>query len=177
MVSKVHTMTDWLKRPYCPDTDEDVVVSMWLTSHLRDGARGRRLRRVIDGDAETEAYRPAVHTLLRFASCDVLCDPTTDGTEPIVWAWACFDLEPTPALHYVAVKKSAHEDGDYKLAAEMVTELLRPLHVCKVPVGLTAEIPLLNRPEMKALGAGRRDGWYVDDTFFARTFTTLRKPA
>lgn len=170
-------MSDWTRRPYNAEWDRDAVTYLWIRSHAIQGARGRRLRRLLDTDENFRAHIPAVHWILEHASTTVLCDPEraemSEQGPPIIYAFATVTDDPA-LLHYVAVKNTVIDKNDYALAAEMVQELTATLRSGEV-VGVTQEIPLLNRPEMRALNAGRGERWYMDDTYFARMFGEQQK--
>lgn len=103
-------MTDWLKRPYDPETDHDAIVALWLRSYSLS-PYGKRVEHY-------DRLRYVVSWLLNsgVAKTEVICDPEHPE---IIWAFACTTGE--NIVHYTVVKNSAVRLG---LSAEMLRELL-----------------------------------------------------
>ena len=174
-------MADWLKRPYCAATDRDAVTHLWVRSHARDGARGKRLRRLLDVDEDFRAHLPGIQWVLDSAgtAVEVLVDPErAEGPAASVWGFAARESAPDSrhagVLHYVALRQPILEGG-WDLVAEMLQELLAPVLAQDGPIALTCEIPLLREPELKARGVGRTNRCYTDDTWWMRQWGARRQ--
>jgi hypothetical protein len=173
-------------RPYDPSSDENVCVYMWVWSYLSHATRSRRLwkawdlsqhnngrRGYIESQVDTrdgwEVLAPVVRRMLHERRCDVLCVASDPDT---VLGWICYELDPLPLLHGMAIKSSLTGDvklgKDWTVIVDFAKELLAPLLESKLPVGITMEIPFLSWNEIKAAGWQRPNSWYQDDTYYAR---------
>ena len=152
----------WRLRPIA-DVDgpeSSAVVALWLADHEAGGVRARRLGRRSPG--ATSADSVALARYVRWLVARAVVTVATDLDEPILFGFAAWEPD-LSALHYAAVVPTLLGDPD--LAAELLRVLLAPLEA--ETVGITMEIPALNRPELKALGV-RRARWYHDSTWQAR---------
>lgn len=119
-------MSDWVKRAYDPETDEDAVLFTWIRS-LAGSRYGTQLgAHVAESDAARDfwdAHRPMVLRLMDASDIVVICDPdratvSADGP-PLIWGWLCTEGE--ELIHYVLVKRNVVREG---LGADIVRDLL-----------------------------------------------------
>ncbi len=169
-------MTDWIKRPYDPKTDEDGIVYLWLKSYAHARHNVERGANRDSSDAERRYWRehaPVVELLLKCAQTDVLCDPervhASDAGPPVILAFACYSDD---AVHYVSVKRQYARAG---FGAEMVRELLGD-RLTK-SMGFTHELVEMTpkrRDAAPAVGVAVPDRWYDDRHWVTRQFIGVR---
>lgn len=119
-------MSDWIRRPYNREWDEDAIAYLWLKSYCHSRA-GLRAGAHVDASPEElvflDAHRPIVEWLLGNAKTEVLCDPDrsepSEAGPPIVWAFAC--TSGNDVIHYALAKRSAVKA---RLSGDMLRDLL-----------------------------------------------------
>lgn len=118
-------MSEWVIRPYDPETDEDVVLSTFISSY-RSSEYGKR-HGAHHRDTEPsrrfwDEHRSFFLEVIADSTVMVACDPgrvlQSDDGPPIIWGWIAYE---GPVLHYVLVKRSAAQLG---LAEEIFRDLL-----------------------------------------------------
>ena len=132
-------MSDWIKRKYRAEWDEDGIVFMWLKNECRARAGRARGAHVEASREEVEFWdeqRPLVEWYLQHTDVDVICDPErsepSNGRPPVIWAFAATSGD---MVHQLIVKRSARELG---LADDLIRDLLgdRLTKVC----GFTSDL-------------------------------------
>lgn len=164
-------MSDWLKRPYDPATDEDGVVYTWLRSYARSRygmSLGAHRPNTDEAREFWDEHRPLVLDLIARSTITIACDP---GAPAVIWGWVAIE---GPWLHYVFVKRNVVRAG---IGVDIVRDLLGEL--VKKPMAYTLEqVEMwglrrdhIERRDKFASGADGIDfppQWYPDFTYFAR---------
>ena len=150
-------MSDWVKRAYNPETDENAVVYLWLKSYARAHVNAAKGAHVTRSPAELAYWRrhaPIVECLLRVGKTDVLCDPERVNGVPVIYAFACSSPD---AVHYAVVKRDYEAAG---LAGDMFADLFgsslkNPMGYTHDLVGMKGHVP---------------SSWYDDRWWLSRQF-------
>lgn len=118
-------MSDWTKRGYVHEWDEDAVAYLWIADQCRSRAAVQRGAHERGTDAQHAYWRevsPLVTWMLGHTSIEVICDPErskpTDAGPPVIWAFAATDGN---LVHGCVVKREAIKLG---FGGEILRDLL-----------------------------------------------------